>query len=204
MLRASLTSISKVNKTDVETLRTSVGSFANIAKAPAERLQTLPGFGNVKVRRIKDAFEKPFRHSATSSITEVPAQVVPSQMKGKERAPSNITTVGPSAPRPRQASPEWDIELDLNDDLTWPSGDEAPVSLTHPAPTARNVGPTPAAPRPGMSTRSPISREASAHGKRPSSPVWDIELDLNSDDEMDVEPERKRPRINVVNDLHES
>jgi hypothetical protein len=36
-----------------------------------------------------------------------------------------------------------------------------------------------------------------AREKRPPSPVWDLELDLNpSDEEMDVEPARKRPRNN--------
>jgi len=66
MYRTALTSINKVNKTDVETLHSSIGSFADVAKASTERLQTLPGFGQVKVKRVKDAFEKPFRHNATS------------------------------------------------------------------------------------------------------------------------------------------
>lgn len=80
----ALTSISKVNKTDVKTLHTSIGvhhvfiwwwlclnstlqSFADIAKAPSDRLQHLPGFGQVKVKRLKEAFEKPFRNSVTSA-----------------------------------------------------------------------------------------------------------------------------------------
>ncbi|TDL21709.1 DNA repair protein rad10, partial [Rickenella mellea] len=49
VLKAALTSINKVNSTDVETLRTSFGSFANIAKASPEELLKLPGFGQVKV-----------------------------------------------------------------------------------------------------------------------------------------------------------
>ncbi|KAF9033276.1 DNA repair protein rad10 [Hymenopellis radicata] len=68
MLRTSLTSISRVNKTDVETLRTSFGSFANISKADSTRLQNLPGFGQVKVKNIRNAFEKPFRNNATNSL----------------------------------------------------------------------------------------------------------------------------------------
>lgn len=68
MLRTALTSISKVNKTDVETLRTSFGNFANIANASSDQLQTLPGFGQIKVKKIKDAFDKPFRNNATSSV----------------------------------------------------------------------------------------------------------------------------------------
>ncbi|KDQ57530.1 hypothetical protein JAAARDRAFT_113032, partial [Jaapia argillacea MUCL 33604] len=65
LLRASLTTISKVNKTDVETLRTAVGSFADISRHSTESLQNLPGFGQVKVKRMKDAFEKPFRNNST-------------------------------------------------------------------------------------------------------------------------------------------
>lgn len=42
-------------------------SFAKIAHASPEQLRRLPGFGQVKVRRIVDAFEKPFRNKATSA-----------------------------------------------------------------------------------------------------------------------------------------
>jgi len=77
MYRTALTSINKVNKTDVETLHSSVGSFADVAKASTERLQTLPGFGQVKVKRVKDAFEKPFRNHATSSTLESFSQPLP-------------------------------------------------------------------------------------------------------------------------------
>ncbi|KAF9475779.1 DNA repair protein rad10 [Pholiota conissans] len=69
ILRTSLTTISKVNKTDVETLRTSFGSFANISRATSDQLQNLPGFGQVKVKNIKNAFEKPFRNQGTSYLS---------------------------------------------------------------------------------------------------------------------------------------
>ncbi|KAF9793245.1 restriction endonuclease type II-like protein [Thelephora terrestris] len=65
VFRSALTSISKVNKTDVQTLRSSIGSFADIANAPAERLEKLPGFGQVKVKRLRDAFDKPFQGTKT-------------------------------------------------------------------------------------------------------------------------------------------
>ncbi|KAF8664374.1 hypothetical protein AX16_000745 [Volvariella volvacea WC 439] len=71
VLRTALTSVSKVNKTDVETLRTTFGSFANIAKATPEQLQNLPGFGQVKVKNIKNAFEKPLRNQATNTLVQV-------------------------------------------------------------------------------------------------------------------------------------
>jgi len=66
VFRSALTSISKVNKTDVETLRSSIGSFVDIANASGERLEKLPGFGQVKVKRLKDAFDKPFQGTKTA------------------------------------------------------------------------------------------------------------------------------------------
>lgn len=68
ILRTALTSINKINKTDVETLRLTFGSFTNIAQASSEQLQTLPGFGPVKVKNIKTAFDKPFRNQISSTL----------------------------------------------------------------------------------------------------------------------------------------
>ncbi|KAH9981804.1 restriction endonuclease type II-like protein [Russula compacta] len=75
LLRTALTSIPRVNKTDVETLRASFGSFAKIVHADAAQLARLPGFGPKKVARLKDAFERPFRTGATTSAF-VPAVAV--------------------------------------------------------------------------------------------------------------------------------
>ncbi|RDX54443.1 hypothetical protein OH76DRAFT_1397741 [Lentinus brumalis] len=191
VLRTALTSISKVNKTDVETLRTSFGSFAAVSRASSEQLQNLPGFGQVKAKRIQDAFNKPFRNSSTSVVPissqiqfRASQQAAGSQAdkgKGKEvdseaegtPAPGADELRAPSPPRPppaprplapRASSPTWDIELDLN---------------SSPEPES---GPPPVR-------------------KRPPSPVWDMELDLNpTDTEDDVDErredgrERKRPR----------
>ncbi|KAI0699570.1 restriction endonuclease type II-like protein, partial [Cytidiella melzeri] len=177
MLRTALTSISKVNKTDVEILRTSIGSFADIAKATSEQLLQLPGFGQVKVKRLKDAFDKPFRNSSTSTIP-FQSQRIPQQAPDNEPAPAisgndkgkgkekvadfcadvDVPTASSSQHRPREpTNPTWDIELDLN---TSPSPEHQP-----PAHQAQSGKPT-------EKTR-----------KRPPSPVWDIELDLNESDE---------------------
>ncbi|KAK0485895.1 restriction endonuclease type II-like protein [Armillaria novae-zelandiae] len=121
MLRTSLTSISKVNKTDVETLRASFGSFAHIAKAETTQLQNLPGFGQVKTKNIKNAFEKPFRNNATTSLAVLstmmeqesdvqPTAAASSSSKGKEKA---AMPASPPVRPPRSPSPVWDIELDL-------------------------------------------------------------------------------------------
>ncbi len=166
-------------------------SFAAVSRASSEQLQNLPGFGQVKAKRIQDAFNKPFRNSSTSVVPissqiqfRASQQAAGSQAdkgKGKEvdseaegtPAPGADELRAPSPPRPppaprplapRASSPTWDIELDLN---------------SSPEPES---GPPPVR-------------------KRPPSPVWDMELDLNpTDTEDDVDErredgrERKRPR----------
>ncbi|KAF7376223.1 DNA excision repair protein ERCC-1 [Mycena sanguinolenta] len=109
ILRSTLTSISKVNKTDVETLRTSFGSFSNISRATSDQLQNLPGFGQVKVRNIKNAFEKPIRNNATNTIAFQMSQVK-DKGKGREEPPAASSS---SSRPPRPPSPVWDIERDL-------------------------------------------------------------------------------------------
>ncbi|EIW82934.1 hypothetical protein CONPUDRAFT_143024 [Coniophora puteana RWD-64-598 SS2] len=210
VLRAALTSINKVNKTDVETLRTSVGlttlcpngtqSFADIARTPSDQLLALPGFGQVKVRRIKDALERPFKNKATSATFTTTSQSLavtervsgeeggasePTRKGGTEQPPvsaaaasSSSSKAGPStassAPRPRpprSPSPVWDIELDLDS-----------------PPPARDTGGGDA----GASSK-PQPRPKSA---RAPSPAWDIELDLNPPDdaeEIDSPKDPERP-----------
>ncbi|THH30790.1 hypothetical protein EUX98_g3393 [Antrodiella citrinella] len=189
VLRTALTSINKVNKTDVETLRSSLGSLGNIAQASSDRLQNLPGFGQVKVKRIKDAFEKPFRNSATSALPFPSQQQTQTQLQPMPLAPAassggagpSTAFISPStrqtnlrdredeylAPRlrpPREASPVWDIELDLNDS---------------PPPPSPQAGPS----------------KPSTAGKRRRSPSieWDIEGDVD-DIEEDADGPRKRPK----------
>ncbi|KAF8897046.1 restriction endonuclease type II-like protein, partial [Gymnopilus junonius] len=114
LLRSALTSISKVNKTDVETLRSSFGNFANISKATPDQLQNLPGFGQVKVKNIKNAFEKPFRNQATSSLSLMASQ-------SRSQAEARVQCPQP----PRESSPIWGIELedvDLPAEAEGPSG----------------------------------------------------------------------------------
>src|SRR6266581_9534776 len=93
LLRTALTSIPRVNKTDVETLRASFGvrqncppspytlssdrtcqpqSFAKIAQADSAQLARLPGFGPKKVTRLKDAFERPFRTGTAGGALPAP------------------------------------------------------------------------------------------------------------------------------------
>ncbi|KAG9044988.1 ssDNA endonuclease and repair protein rad10 [Tulasnella sp. UAMH 9824] len=160
ILRNALTSIKGVNKTDVVTLRTTFGDFASMSHASFEQLQQCPGFGKVKARRVKDAFEKPFFPGREANALGTSTQ--PS-LKGKEKAPGQ----GDGLPRPtveRQPtasadigatatdtaslsgarrssqprySPDWDIDLDLN-----PSDEE-----TTPDPMQRDPSESPQPPR---------------------------------------------------------
>jgi DNA excision repair protein ERCC-1 len=126
ILRTALTTISKVNKTDVETLRTSfnvchvkqmpfqrqliyIKSFANVSKVTTDQLQSLPGFGQVKVKNIKNAFEKPFRNQTTASL------FISQTRKSGARESSQAEVVHNDQPTghvSRESSPIWNIELD--------------------------------------------------------------------------------------------
>jgi len=106
ILRTALTTISKVNKTDVETLRTSFNSFANVSKVTTDQLQSLPGFGQVKVKNIKNAFEKPFRNQTTAPLSTLPTR------KSGELSQAEAIHHGQATSVSRESSPVWDIELD--------------------------------------------------------------------------------------------
>lgn len=142
ILHSTLTSIPRVNKTDVETLRSTFGvcfsymrpphayqaqSFANISKATSDQLRNLPGFGQVKVRNIENAFRKPFRNNATAKLVDFPhpessqqnqiqAQGQTSVNSQNDRQMHTPAVSSSKQPPAREPSPTWDIELDLNDD----------------------------------------------------------------------------------------
>ncbi|EIW55763.1 DNA repair protein RAD10 [Trametes versicolor FP-101664 SS1] len=203
VLRTALTNISKVNKTDVETLRTSFGSFAAISRASSEQLQNLPGFGQVKAKRIQDAFNKPFRNNSTSALPiSTQLQLLASQQpaasssqttsKGKERATDGTeSSNGRSAMPPPASVPEA----------------PRPPPAPHPRPPRE---PSPAwdieldlnDSREPTPESGPPPLGGTASRKRPPSPMWDIELDLNASEVEDEEVAageedprlRKRPR----------
>lgn len=59
-LTSALTSVRGVNKTDVATLVSNFGSFEKIVNAPSAQLSDLPGLGDKKVKRLRDAFTGSF------------------------------------------------------------------------------------------------------------------------------------------------
>ncbi|PWN45397.1 hypothetical protein IE81DRAFT_285593 [Ceraceosorus guamensis] len=64
-IQSALTNIRGVNKTDVITLATNFGSFKKLSTASAGQLSLCPGFGDLKARRLREAFALPFRVGET-------------------------------------------------------------------------------------------------------------------------------------------
>jgi DNA excision repair protein ERCC-1 len=60
-LTEALTQIKSVNKTDVVTLATNVGSFKDICHADQDMFRLLNGFGESKAKRLYEAFRQPFK-----------------------------------------------------------------------------------------------------------------------------------------------
>lgn len=187
-------------------------SFNKIAHASPEQLRRLPGFGQVKVRRVVDAFEKPFRNKATSAIStsHAPAGVRDQDeqellaLQRQHEQPSNsarnasqdlltqtrrVHEFGSAADMPpppppaasrisaRAPSPPWDIELDLNEGVL----NETPL-LDDPRLVKKSEARTEGEDKIAFTEKS--DETEALKGKRlerPSSPIWDIELDLNDD-----------------------
>ncbi|KAI9457206.1 hypothetical protein BJY52DRAFT_1212659 [Lactarius psammicola] len=138
LLRTALTSIPRVNKTDVEILTRVIWS-------------RLPSSRPKMVARLKDTFELPFRTStvgdtflapddaptvsasaSTSATTATSACVPPSGSRGDGSAQTgkdttwdielDLNSPAPAKVRKERESPLWDIELD--EGAPFPTGDE--------------------------------------------------------------------------------
>jgi DNA excision repair protein ERCC-1 len=85
----------------VKLFNSTMQSLADIAASSSDKMQLLPGLGRVKVRRIKDAFERQFYpRSVTTEVADK----------------ASGTSDHPQATREnsrRDPSPVWDMELDL-------------------------------------------------------------------------------------------
>ena len=82
-------------------------SFADISKVTTDQLQSLPGFGQVKVKNVKNAFEKPFRNQTTA-----PLSISQTHKSGESSQAEVAHHDQPTGHISRQSSPIWDIELD--------------------------------------------------------------------------------------------
>ena len=139
-----------------------VQSFAKIGQASPDRLRSLPGFGPVKVRRLVDAFDKPFRNKATSAVSAIPEQMVSSQEKHADTAgilPANVTIPSSEAARSPPAEPT------------------APRSV-HSFGSAADMPPMPLSMAPSTQHRSSPAVVPPLRAARQASPAWDIENDL--------------------------
>lgn len=190
-------------------------SFANISRATTDQLTDLPGFGPKKIARMKEAFDKPFRNSATSALDfpstssqpKAQSRLPPSATdrsganssitagshdkgKGKEKEPNSGSSQPP--PRPPVVTP---LSLASKNGSQGSSG----ARPREPSPVwdieLDLNSPSPSPPLP-LRVSTPIQGPIQAQGKkRAASPVWDIELDLNgSDIEMDEDDGREKKR----------
>lgn len=72
-LNHALTTVRRVNKTDVITLGSTFGSLSGIMDASMEELARCPGIGESKVKRLYDTFHEPFKRVSRQSVVP-PAQ----------------------------------------------------------------------------------------------------------------------------------
>ncbi|CAD6892014.1 unnamed protein product [Tilletia controversa] len=129
-LTSVLTSVRGVNKTDVTTLLSNFGSLQRIATAAPSHLLMCPGFGDVKVRRLREAFSQPFRAGETRTRAEriaagehlvgLKETITPSTDKTRERrphSPANASTAAAAAAAVEQQVPQQHEVEDANAEL---------------------------------------------------------------------------------------
>ncbi|KAI0295073.1 restriction endonuclease type II-like protein [Multifurca ochricompacta] len=190
IFRAALTSIPRVNKTDVETLRTSFGSFARIAQVDSAQLARLPGFGPKKVARLKDAFERPFRTGASTS--------------GALTQPvTNVTERTSNEPVDNSV---WDIQLDLNTPSPSPSPsplpelgrllelDQGPSSSSSLSKRVREESPIWEIEGDDDVTFPEEQGEEGGGGGGGTNLSWNVDPDLDEDIDMDIAPALRAKR----------
>ncbi|KAA3486375.1 DNA excision repair protein ERCC-1 isoform X1 [Gossypium australe] len=77
-LNHALTTVRRVNKTDVVTLGSTFGSLSSIMDASMEDLARCPGIGERKVKRLHDTFHEPFKRIVSVPETPVCKDAEPS------------------------------------------------------------------------------------------------------------------------------
>ncbi|KAI5449208.1 ssDNA endonuclease and repair protein rad10 [Naganishia albida] len=113
-LQSVLTSVKGVNKTDVLTLGTNFGSFKNMAHATPEQLALCPGLGEVKVRRLYDAFNLPFKVGAGGQSRKRSKANAATKTNGAKDAPTT-TPSGKITRVPSSGSGRTEEQLTLSD-----------------------------------------------------------------------------------------
>lgn len=113
-LHHALTTVRRVNKTDVVTLGSTFGSLSNIMDASMEDLARCPGIGERKVKRLYDTFHEPFKRVVSSH------PVVPQTPVQKDTEPSSVDEVAEmemeeaNANKRRKKEPELTVKSALS------------------------------------------------------------------------------------------
>ncbi len=84
-LNAVLTSVRGLNKTDVMTLASNLGSLKRIVDAEADDLVLLSGFAETKVKRLREAVTQPFRTVAAGEARTLRQRKAEAALRAAER-----------------------------------------------------------------------------------------------------------------------
>ncbi|KAG0474948.1 hypothetical protein HPP92_014634 [Vanilla planifolia] len=95
-LTHALTTIRRVNKTDVVTLGSTFGSLSSIMDASMEDLARCPGIGERKVKRLYDTFHEPFRRVSSRPMVTTTEVVDKMDEEPKKDEDNSATDEGPS------------------------------------------------------------------------------------------------------------
>jgi hypothetical protein len=110
-----------------------------MVNATPEELSLCPGLGDVKVRRLREAFTTPFRGGPPPSTTKAGnlTQRALDEM-GIDRLTASTKGKGRAAPSARESSPDWPSD-DNDDDERFPAA--ADVGRKQPRPVGREPSP---------------------------------------------------------------
>lgn len=103
-LSAALTSVRGVNRSDVISMGTTLGSLSAVLRAPRDALEGCAGIGPTKARRLFAAFHEPFRKKQRGGVAaqkppekRVPEYVAWNSRGGSDRAAGDMAQTGSGA-----------------------------------------------------------------------------------------------------------
>lgn len=228
-----LTSIRGVNKTDALTLTSNLGSIDSISRASVDQVSHLPGFGQVKVKRLREAFNQPFRVGEVRTMRQRKAhealaaaergEALPDDWNARARADVSAPSTRPDD-TPAQDSPVKGSSSELLPPSGSMRGGEENVrppgivesTSTAPSPvTDPSRDPTPAPDNPSLRAALAFRRKgktAQFPGKAFNPPILPAETSTKSTSKHPAEPTNappsprgsKRLRSHLLTDEHAS
>ena len=108
-LTAAMTTVRSVNKTDVITLVTTFGSFADVANASTDELRLCPGLGESKASRLHSVFAEPFFPPGTKRPNRFPLSAAKAKTSDSEAAVATVGDVHAAADKTVLDSVEIDL-----------------------------------------------------------------------------------------------